>query len=139
MTRVKDFIPDHIPSKDVLVIGISPAKRKVKNKPHCNGTLVRLDSWMKQSGQREWSFHNVIPDVAGSCCIHDVDSNALLKAAHCKSVIIALGGFVYNVCARHGIDSFKIDHPSPRNRNFNDAAYEPKVVARLKKFLKSKI
>lgn len=135
MTRVKDFIPDHVESKDVIVLGISPAKRKVKHKPHCNGTLLRLNGWMKQSGQHEWSFHNVIPHVEGSASFHDVDSQALLKAVKNKKTIIALGGFVERVCHRHDIACFKIDHPSPRNRKFNDSSYEPQLLARLKKFL----
>lgn len=135
MTRVKDFVTDHMPSKHVIVLGMSPAKRKIKHKAHSNGTLIRLDSWMKHCNQRCWSFHNVIPEVEGSSCMADVDSQALLKAVKNKTVVIALGTFVERVCKKHAINCFKIDHPSARNRNFNDPNYEPLMLARLKDFL----
>ena len=134
MTVVTDYIADHVSSKDVIVIGISPAPKN--RKPFANCTLLRLDRWMKQAGQPEWSFHNAIPDIAGSFDMKDVDSEALLRAVKGKQTVIALGSFVERVCKKHGIDSFKVDHPSPRNRNFNDAAYEPAMVKRLKQFLK---
>lgn len=136
MTRVKDFVPDHVESKDVIVIGISPAKRKVKNKAHSNGTLIRLDGWMKAVGQREWSFHNVIPDVDGSADMRDVDEAALLRAVKGKTIVISLGSFVERVCKKYAIDNFKIDHPSPRNRKFNDPSYEQKMLSSLREFLK---
>ena len=135
MTRVKDFVPDHVTSKDVIVLGLSPAKRKVKHKPHSNGTLIRLDGWMKSVGQREWSFHNVIPNVEGSADMADVDVVALQRAVRGKKIVIALGSFVERVCKKYSIDNFKIDHPSPRNRNFNDPSYEKKMLASLNEFL----
>ena len=138
MTRVKDFIHDHVRSKDVIVIGLSPSTRKVVKKLHTNSTLPRLDRWMKEAGQKEWSFHNVIPNIPGSSSMRDVDERALRRATKGKSVIIALGSFVERVCKKYDIDAFKIDHPSPRNRNFNDPSYEPQMISRLREYLKNK-
>lgn len=136
MTVVTDFIADHVSSKDVIVIGMSPAP--VNRKPFANCTLLRLDRWMKQAGQPEWSFHNAIPDIPGSFDMKDVDVPALMKAVKGKKTVIALGSFVERVCKKHQIDSFKVDHPSPRNRNFNDPSYESQMVERLRQFLKDK-
>ena len=138
MAKIKDIIPDHVSSKDVIVIGMSPSPRKLNKKPYSNSTLVRLSRWMKDVNQPEWSFHNVIPNVVGSSSMQDVDVSALLKAVNGKKTIIALGTFVERVCKKHNIDSFKIDHPSPRNRNFNDPTYESKMLNSLKTFLQSK-
>lgn len=136
MTVVTDFIADHVSSKDVIVIGMSPAP--INRKPFANCTLLRLDRWMKQAGQPEWSFHNAIPGIPGSFDMKDVDGKALKKAVKGKKVVIALGSFVERACKKHQIDSFKVDHPSPRNRNFNDPSYEAQMVERLRQFLKDK-
>ncbi len=138
MAKITDIIPDHVSSDDVIVIGMSPSPRKLNKKPYSNSTLVRLDRWMKAVDQREWSFHNVIPNVAGSSSINDVDVPALQMAVRGKKVVIALGSFVERVCKKYGIDNFKIDHPSPRNRNFNDRSYEARMLSGLKNFLNKK-
>lgn len=138
MTKITEIIPDHISSKDVIVIGMSPSPRKLNKKPYSNSTLVRLDRWMKAVDQHEWSFHNVIPNVVGSSNMNDVDVSALKKAVRGKKVVIALGSFVERVCKKYNIDNFKIDHPSPRNRNFNDRSYEPRMLGGLKEFLNTK-
>lgn len=138
MTKIKDIIPDHVSSNDVIVIGMSPSPRKLNKKPYSNSTLVRLDRWMKAVDQREWSFHNVIPNVVGSSNMDDVDVSALKTAVRGKKIVIALGSFVERVCKKYGIDNFKIDHPSPRNRNFNDHTYEAQMLSGLKNFLNTK-
>ena len=138
MAKITDIIPDHVSSDDFIVIGMSPSPRKLNNKAYSNSTLIRLDRWMKSVNQREWSFHNVIPNVVGSSSMNDVDVPALRRAVRGKTTIIALGSFVERVCKKHGIANFKIDHPSPRNRNFNDSSYEAKMLTGLKTFLKTK-
>lgn len=135
MNKITDIVPDHVSSDDVIVIGMSPSRRKLNKKPYSNSTLVRLSQWMKDVDQPAWSFHNVIPHVAGSSDPKDVDVDALQKAVAGKKTVIALGSFVERMCKKHGIDSFKIDHPSPRNRNFNDPTYEGRMLNRLKTFL----
>lgn len=135
-TVVRNFVFDHVSSKDVLVLGMSPAP--INRKPFVNCSLRRLDRWMKEADQPQWSFHNVIPNIPGSCAMRDVDVRALLKAVNGKKIVISLGSFVESVCKKHGIENFRIDHPSPRNRKFNDPSHEPKMVEGLRKFLKSK-
>ena len=67
--------------------------------------------------------------------INDVDEDALYEAVQDKTIIIALGGFVERVCKKYKIGCYKIDHPSPRNRNLNDPHYEQQMLKNLKKYL----
>lgn len=90
---------------------------------------------MKACGQAEWSFHNVIPNVADSINISDVDVEQLWNAVKDKEKVIALGNIVSRVCQKHGIDHFRCDHPSPRNRNLNDPGYESIMLHFLVKYL----
>ena len=86
-------------------------------------------------GVRDWDFHNVIPNKINSYDIKDVDVDALYTACEGKGVVIALGGFVQKVCNKYSIDNYKIDHPSPRNRNLNSMEYEAAMLHKLKDFL----
>jgi hypothetical protein len=113
-------------------------------KPIKNGTFCRLKKWMDEVGVPHWDFHNVVPDKTGEVKLEDVDWGELVKqvglsGARQRKVIICLGGFVARVMKQvefTGIKLIFIDHPSPRNRNFNDPAYEPAMLKRLKKELK---
>jgi uracil-DNA glycosylase len=49
--------------------------------------------------------------------------------------VIALGCWVSSVLKRNGIEHLKIDHPSPRNRNFNDPTYEGRMLTVLREYL----
>ena len=102
--------------------------------PSKNGTFVRLNDWMKTVGLYSWSFHNVIPNKINSYKMGDVDVDALMKATNDK-IVIALGGFVAKVCCKYNIPHYKIDHPSPRNRNLNSKEYEVIMLFRLQQFL----
>ena len=68
-------------------------------------------------------------------CCKDVDEAKLKKAVKNKKIIIALGGFVERVCKKYSISNYKIDHPSPRNRNLNSKEYEQKMLDDLKCYL----
>lgn len=111
-------------------------------KPIKNGTFAKLQSWMNAVGVPHWDFHNVIPDKTGEPNVADVDWKALEKQLQNRKVVICLGTFVTKVMKQlvNRIPDWPtkvilIDHPSPRNRNFNDPAYEPQMLRRLKKEL----
>jgi len=131
MKSVTDFLPYHRPSDEVIVLGQCPSS---KTTPFKNGTFARLKDWMDTVGLYEWSFHNVIPNKINSYKMSDVDVDALLTETQGK-VVIALGGFVSKVCDKYDIPHYKIDHPSPRNRNLNSKAYEVGMLLRLQTFL----
>lgn len=132
MKSVVDFIPGHRPSEDIIFLGQCPSSKTVQFK---NGTFARLQKWTDAVGLESWSFHNVIHNRVNSYSLADVDEVALREAVKGKRFVIALGGFVERACKRHGIECYRIDHPSPRNRNFNDPAYEPRMLERLKEYL----
>tara|TARA_B100000925_G_scaffold212128_1_gene161844 strand:- start:20531 stop:21001 length:471 start_codon:yes stop_codon:yes gene_type:complete len=150
LSNVLDFLSNHKLSNDVLILGESPSSRNSdtfrkkfkegKIQPH--GTFARLEDWTVRLGLEEWDFHNVIPHIMNCKDIKQVDESALQKAVKGKKVIIALGHLVARVCKKYAIDNYKIDHPSPRNRNFNGEAgriYEQKMLDELKKFLDVKL
>lgn len=131
MKSVAEFI-EVSQDSDVLFLGQCPS---TNTKPKANGTYNRLLSWCETVGIDSFSFHNVIPNKINSYDLKDVDVDALYSAVEGKRIIIALGGFVERACKKHGIECYKIDHPSPRNRNLNDAKYEMNMLKRLKGYI----
>ena len=143
MNSVLDFLHDHKISDTVLVLGQCPSTRnprvreeiKKSGKIPTHGTYARLERWMDHVGLKEWDFHNVIPNKINSYDIKEVDEKKLKKAVKNKKIIIALGGFVERVCKKYSISNYKIDHPSPRNRNLNSKEYEQNMLNELKDYL----
>ena len=131
-TIPENIIDGYKPSDRVLVLGMCPSGN---NRRRTNGTLSRLQFWMNHCRCPEWTFHNVIPNVADSTDVSDVDVDQLWNAIEGKEKVVALGGFVSRVCDRFGIEHFKCDHPSPRNRNLNDHGYEMNLIGDLAKYL----
>lgn len=131
MKSVKDFI-DVPTSDEVIILGQCPS---TKTKPFSNGTFARLKRWCDTVNLTEWDFHNVIPNKINSHDMKDVDIFALHDAVYNKKLVIALGGFVSKVCTKYNIEHYKIDHPSPRNRNLNDPQYEKQMLKKLKAHL----
>ena len=125
MKSVLDFLEGHGTSNELLILGQCPSSN---TKPLKNGTYNRLMNWCDFVGISMFSFHNVIPNKANSYKMEDVDVEALNKAVEGKHLVIALGGFVSRVCKKHKITHLKIDHPSPRNRKFNDPDYEAQML-----------
>ena len=107
-----------------------------------NGTFARLQDWMNRVGVPHWDFWNAVPEKTGDVKMEDVDWEKLYAHLAGRRVVIALGGFATRVAKQalkydsSGIVLIAIDHPSPRNRNFNDPAYEGEMLKRLKKELK---
>lgn len=132
MKSVLDFLEGHGSSNELLILGQCPSSN---TKPLKNGTYNRLMNWCDFVGISVFAFHNVIPNKINSYDINDVDEDALYEAVQGKTIIIALGGFVERVCKKYKIDCYKIDHPSPRNRNLNDPHYEQQMLKNLKKYL----
>jgi hypothetical protein len=97
---------------------------------------------MTSVGVPHWDFWNVVPEKTGDVKMEDVDWDKLWEVIGQRKAVVCLGGFVARVAKRAAmyrsdpINLIFIDHPSPRNRNFNDPAYEPEMLTRLKKELK---
>jgi hypothetical protein len=129
MKNVLNFLKDHEVSEDIIILGQCPSSR---TEPFKNGTFDRLKKWCDEVGLDSWDFHNVIPDKINSYSIKDVNSDLLITRTKNKKKVIALGSFVSRVCTKYKIDHFKIDHPSPRNRNLNSKDYERAMIERFK-------
>lgn len=119
-------------SSDVIILGMSPSG---KTQGFKNSTFDRLVKWCNHVELKSFDFHNVIPDITNGSTIDQVDSERLLQKVQGKVKIVALGGFVSKVCYIYGIAHYKIDHPSPRNRNFNNAEYEVQMLEKLRNYL----
>ena len=132
MINVLDFLEGHKTSDDIIILGQCPSTKKV---PFKNGTFSRFKRWFTEVGVEYCDFHNVIPDKINSYDIKDVDEEKLRKAVEGKKVVISLGGFVERVCKKYSISNYKIDHPSPRNRNLNSKEYEQNMLDKLKCYL----
>ena len=132
MKSVIDFLDGHCTSNELVILGQCPSSN---TKPLKGGTYDRLMNWCDFVGISMFAFHNVIPNKINSYDINDVDEEALYEAVKDKKIVIALGGFVERVCKKYKINCYKIDHPSPRNRNLNDAKYEQQMLKNLKKYL----
>lgn len=132
MKSVTDFLDGHGTSNELIILGQCPSSN---TKPLKGGTYDRLMTWCDKVGISMFAFHNVIPNKINSYDMKDVDIEALHEAVKDKHIIIALGGFVERACKKHGISCYKIDHPSPRNRNLNDAKYERDMLKKLKAYL----
>ena len=117
---------------NVMFVGMSPSSRTTPTK---NSTLTRLNGWCDRLGLESYDFHNVIPNVTNGSKMEEVDVDMLLQRVRGRKKVIALGGFVSRVLTKYKIEHHKADHPSPRNRNFNDPAYEPMMLDRLKAYI----
>jgi hypothetical protein len=120
--------------RSVLIVGQSPSTRR---KIHKNSTVNRLIRWCDVVGIKDWDFHNIIPDIVNCYSIYMVDLPALQKVSKGRKKIIALGGLVAKTLTKYNIPHYKIDHPSPRNRNLNDPKYERKMLKGLKVYLET--
>jgi hypothetical protein len=112
----------------ILIFGMCPSSQMydpIKGNPSIN----RLDHWIDSLDiRRDVIFHNVIEHHIANPKIKDVYLERVAGYSQCASKILALGNFVSNVLTKLGIDHFKLPHPSPRNRKFNDPLFEDKIL-----------
>ena len=133
LKSVADFLPERYDNKsEILILGVSPS---TKTKAFKNGTFDRLDMWCDFIRLESFDFHNVIPDKCNSMKMADVDEKKLIKIVKGKKKIVALGAFVSKVCDKYNIPHYKIDHPSPRNRNLNDMKYEYQILLKFRDYI----
>lgn len=119
----------------VIVIGMNPAARSPSKKIAKNSTFDKLFHWMDAAKIQYFSFMNCFDEVCDSPKPSMVDSDRF-KFIDDDYIVLALGGFVSATLNRLNVEHYRLPHPSPRNRLFNDVCYEKLVIKQLKAYLK---
>jgi len=118
----------------ILVIGHSPS-----SKEYCprkgNPSINRLNRWLDACDVRIYSFTNACAHRATSLKKADIDETYITQVSSKYNKILTLGNEVNNILTKMGIEHYALPHPSPLNRKFNDKAYEPKIINKLKTYL----
>lgn len=119
----------------VLIVGMNPSSRPTELKLRKNSTFDRINRWMDSVGVKHYSFFNTFDDVSDEPKTSKVDW-AKFDCIDEGYTVLALGAFVSTVLNKAGIKHFKLPHPSPRNRLFNDKDFEKEMIKQLKKELR---
>jgi len=118
----------------ILVIGHSPS-----SKEYCprkgNPSINRLNRWLDACGVEIYSFSNACAHHAPSLRKDNVDETYIKEITKSYNKILTLGKEVSNYFTKMGIEHYALPHPSPLNRQFNDKAYEPKIINNLNNYL----
>lgn len=133
---VIDFIHNHKPSKDVIVVGQSPAKTNIVS---ASGTYAIVQAWMTTACVYSWSFMNVIEEEGGDR-MSQVDFNSVMRRIDpwIGKKVIALGSLASEVLTRLDIPHLPIEHPSGLNRNLNRFSVRLDQVAKIHDYVKGK-
>ena len=130
------YLHNYKPSKDVIVVGQSPAKT---NNPAANGTYAKILAWMTVAGVYAWSFNNVIEEEGGNK-LSQVDYDAVYKRVRAwkGKKVIALGNIASEVLTELRIPHLKILHPSGKNFALNIHERELDQIRLIRKYVKEK-
>jgi len=118
----------------VIVVGINPSNRHTRVRVYKNSTFSTLLRWMDHLGIKNFSFINCI-DVRGEYKSNKIDYNLLEKSINKKYKVLALGDFPSKALKKLNIDHFKLPHPSPRNRQLNDKAFESLILEECRSYI----
>jgi len=120
------------PNSSLVFVGLAPSS-KPQGK---NSSLYRLRRWIDTLYLSAVDFCNVFPDELPEVIhISTMDLEPIKKRLAGKRKIIALGGMVSNILTKAKIEHLKVDHPSPRNRNFNKEDHELITVLRMRQYI----
>lgn len=117
----------------VAILGHSPGKTRIEDRP--SPTLKRLYRWMDECEVHTFSFMNLVGYHAPDLKLKDIDTDFVCQSLSGYKKVVALGGLATKFCERNGINHIAAPHPSPRNRKFNDKAFEPAFINTLKEYL----
>lgn len=118
----------------VIVVGINPSNRHTKVRIYKNSTFDRLHKWMDHLQVENFSFINCI-DVRGEYKSNKIDYNFLEKSINKTYKVLALGDFPSKALKKLNIHHFKLPHPSPRNRQLNDKAFESLILEECRSYI----
>jgi len=119
-------------SKSLIIVGLNPSKsRAIKN----GSALRRLHEWADYLNLSIFSFTNLSDDPHWDFKFKSLDKDFIVQSISGYGIIVALGSQVHDTLKRLGIDSFKLPHPSPLNRQINDPVYIHSKLDELKEIL----
>lgn len=116
----------------ILIVGQNPSSIQAGIKRKKNDTMSKLARWCEETNLDAFDFVNC-SDQRGEK--YTIDYERLKMKAHDRTGIIALGNVASHALKKIGVDHLKMPHPSPRNRQFNDKSFEPKMVNRMRDYL----
>lgn len=133
---VIDYLHNYKPSKDVIVVGQSPAKT---DNPSASGTYAVIQAWMTAACVYSWSFTNVIEEEGGSK-MSQVDFESVYKRVRPWKgrKVIALGNLASDVLTELRIPHLKLLHPSGLNRNLNIFENRIEQIRKIHDYVKGK-
>ena len=117
----------------VLIVGMNPSnwhKPNGRNSP----TYKKLVEWMTECGVTYFSFCNTFNEP-GEPKTSKIDYSGLQEMSSGYDKILALGVFVSKALDKLDIQHFKLPHPSPRNRLFNNKDFESSIINQCKFYL----
>ena len=125
----------HESSKDIVVVGLSPAKRESRDS---RDTSHNLKYFMGTAGYPKYSSFNISTIPGGTFEDVDLDYVKTKIQAFKGKKIIALGRDVEKALNKVGVKDFLfINHTSRRNRFYNKFEHVLKTVIDIRHYLES--
>ena len=119
----------------VLVVGMNPSNAPTGAVHKKNSTFDRLNKWMDAMGVKYFSFVNCAHDTGAINKITSEEADYLRSCIQDHDVVLTLGGFAHACTKKLNVESFKLPHPSPRNRLLNDRSFEARVLDDCKRYI----
>lgn len=115
----------------VIVVGLNPSGKPIRK----GCAWERLMSWKDELGLGLIGFTNLSYDANWDFKTKNIDLDFLRASLENHKYIISLGTQVHKTLLKVGIDSFKLPHPSPRNRLLNNPDYERECIKLCAEYL----
>lgn len=99
-----------------------------------NSTFDRLHRWMDYLCVTNFSFVNCY-HYSGDTKKLSFDKLFLFECLKSYDNILTLGNVPHDILKSFGVSSFKLPHPSPRNRVLNNKEYEQQILEKCKNYI----
>ena len=127
----------------IMFVGLAPSSKNEDPRVPFKGTKSgeRLKRWINTCGVRSYALYNLFLEVLprGPLLKEELQraGSKLRDKAQYADGVVALGQEASRALKLAGIGHYRMPHPSGRNRLFNNKAYEPMVVAKLKTWVEN--
>ena len=125
----------------VLIIGMNPSAVQPGSTVtgRKNSTFDRLYRWMDKLQIERFSFTNCFHEAGDTKKLSADERSFLLTCAQGYDIVLSLGGFAHQNLKKLNIESFKLPHPSPRNRALNSSEFEARELDRCNTYIMEKM